>query len=642
MRSAAQYPHLLAEGKIGKMILRNRIVMPPMATNFAEKSGEVTERLIRYLERRAQGGVGLIIVEGAYISKEGKGFPGEVGGHRDELIPGLARLAKTVQQHGAKIALQLFHAGRQTRSETTGCPIVGPSAIPCPVVQQTPVALGRGQIAEIIRAFAQAARRAREAGFDAVEVHGAHGYLVHQFLSPLSNQRDDEYGGSKENRLRLAEEVVDAIREVVGPDFPILFRIDAEEFLEGGIDRLLAAYYCQTLAPRLEALHVTAGSYGSRAWIVQPYFHQPGILVPLAGEIKRKVKIPIIAVGRIHSPELAENVLAHGDADFIAIGRGLLADPDLPRKSQEGKVDEIMPCLSCYLGCTDRLRSNLDISCIVNPFVGKEHCRMAPLKGHPHCLIVGAGPAGMSAALMLAERGARVTLVEKRDQMGGQFLWATKVNFKQPFAKVIQLYGKRLEALGVNFLQREATADWVKDQKADYNILATGSLPYVPPIPGLISIKHMTFGEALEQGVKEDRVLILGGGATGCEIAEVLLSQGKKVILVEMLEQLASDLGNIRLPLLDRLRVMGLEAHTKTQVQEVRKDRILLLKDGKAESLEGIGCVILACGVIPNGPLKEELGRMGVETLLIGDCRKPQNGFWAIRAGFELGMALGG
>ncbi len=637
----SNYPHLMAEGKIGRMVLRNRIVMPPMVSNFAEKTGEVSERLIRYLERRARGGVGLIIVEGAYVSMEGKGFSAEVGSYDDRLIPGLSRLAKAVQGQGAKIALQLLHGGRQTRTEVTGLPIVAPSPIPCPVVQQVPAAPDKAHIARIVQDFAQAARRAREAGFDAVEVHGAHGYLIHQFLSPLSNQRTDEYGGSKENRVRFASEVLEEVRRTVGPDFPVILRIDAEEFLDGGIDLPLSIYYCQTLAPRLDALHVSGGSYGARGWIVQPYFNEPGLLAPLAGEIRRKVKIPIIAVGRLHSPEKAEEVLARGDADFIAIGRGLLADPDFPLKAKENRANEIMPCLSCCIGCTDRLRSNLDIACVVNPFLGKEYCKPPMLEGKPTCLIIGAGPAGMSAAVMLAERGAKVTLVEKKELMGGQFKWAAKVNFKQPFEKVIDLYRKRLEDLGVRLIRRDATAEWVKEQRADYTILATGSLPYVPSIPGGEGLKTITFGEALEEGVEEDRVLILGGGATGCEVAELLLSKGNKVVLVEVLEQLATDLGSTRLPLLDRLHKMGVESYTKTQVVEVRKDRVLLQREGKSFSVEGIECIIMACGVKPDGGLAKELEKAGVAFQAIGDCRKPQNGFWAVREGFELGMALG-
>ncbi len=640
MTVSSKYPHLMAEGRIGKLVLRNRIVMPPMATNFAEQSGEVTERLIRYLERRAQGGVGLIIAEGAYISKEGQGFSGEVGAHHDGLIPGLTRLAGTVREAGAKIALQLIHAGRQTRSAVTGCPIVGPSAIPCPAVRQVPVALSRDAICRIVDEFGQAARRAKEAGFDGVEIHGAHGYLLHQFLSPLSNQRKDEYGGSKENRVRFAHEVVQAVRKAAGPDFPILFRIDAEEFLEGGIDLALACYYCETLAPRVDALHVSAGSYGSRAWIVQPYFHEPGLLAPLAGEIKTKVSIPVIAVGRIHSPELAEKVLARGDADFIAVGRGLLADPDLPIKAREGREEEIMPCLSCYIGCIDRLKGDLDISCLVNPFLGREHCKPAPLKGRPRCLIIGAGPAGMSAAVMLAERGARVTLVEKRAEAGGQFLWAAKVNFKQPFKKVVDLYRERLEKLEVEWIRKDATPEWVREQKADHIILATGSVPSVPSLPGLGSIPYKTFGEALEQGVREERVLIVGGGATGCELAELLLSLGKKVVLVEMLEKLAGDMGNTGPLLLERLNKMGAESYTGARVEEIQKEQVSIRQNGNLFLLKGIEGLILACGVKPNNVLEKELRELGVAALAVGDCQEPRNGFWAIRAGFELGMAL--
>jgi NADPH-dependent 2,4-dienoyl-CoA reductase/sulfur reductase-like enzyme len=353
------------------------------------------------------------------------------------------------------------------------------------------------------------------------------------------------------------------------------------------------------------------------------------------------VKVPIIAVGRIHTPELAESVLGRGDADFIAIGRQLLADPDFPEKAEAGRTEDITPCLSCYIGCTDRLRKNLDISCLVNPLVGQEFCRPPRLTAHPQCLIVGAGPAGMSAALAIAERGARVTLVEEKSEVGGQFLWAAKVNFKQPFAKVIQVYKKRLHDLGVKLVTRKATAQWVMDQNTEFTILATGSVPAVPPIPGLEAIRHVTFGEALEKGIPEGKVLIVGGGATGCEVAELLLGQGKKVVLVEMLEQLAGDMGNARPLLLERLSAMGLEAHRKTVVEGIRKGEVLLRADGITRVMKGVECVILACGVVPNNQLECDLRKLGVAVITVGDCQKPQNGFWAIRAGFELGISLG-
>ncbi|MGA3115392.1 MAG: FAD-dependent oxidoreductase [Syntrophobacteraceae bacterium] len=414
------YPMLFTPGKIGTLTVRNRIVMPPIATNYASPSGEVTERLICFLEKRGRGGAGLIIVEGAYVSKDGKGFAGSLAIDEDNFIPKLGEFTRRIRATGAAVALQLIHSGRQTKTEITQLPIVAPSDLACPVVQQTPVPLNQAGIVRIVQDFSLAACRAKEAGFDAIEIQGAHGYLIHQFLSPLSNRRDDDYGGSGENRVRFAREILNKVRETVGEAFPVIFRIDAEEYIEGGIDLDLSCFYCEELSPYVNAVHVSAGSYASRAWIVQSYFNTPGLLAPLAGCIRSRIKKPVIAVGRIHTPQLAEEILERGDADFIAMGRALLADPDLPRKAQIGEARTIMPCLSCYLGCSDRLRANLDISCFVNPLVGQEYMTSPKLEGNPHCLIVGGGPAGFSAAIALSERGARITLIEKRDRLGGQ------------------------------------------------------------------------------------------------------------------------------------------------------------------------------------------------------------------------------
>ena len=635
------FPILLSPGKIGSLSIRNRIVMPPIATNYASLSGEATKQLTCYLEKRGWGGVGLIIVEGAYVSKEGKGFARSLGIDEDRFIPKLREMVKRIKATGASIALQLIHSGRQTKTDITNLPTVAPSAIACPVVQQTPVPLTHLEIGRIESDFARAACRAKEAGFDAVEVQGAHGYLIHQFLSPVSNQRDDDYGGSAQNRVRFAQEILMKIRESVGKAFPVILRIDAEEYVEGGIDLQLSSFYCEKLSPFVDAVHVSAGSYASREWIVQSYFNEPGLLAPLAGCIRKKIEKPVIAVGRIHKPQLAEEILQRGDADFIAMGRALLADAELPQKAQIGEPETIVPCLSCYQGCSDRLRANLDISCFVNPMVGKECIEMTSLKGKTYCLVIGGGPAGVSAAFTLSQRGAQVTIVERRERLGGQLLWAAKVNYKRSLEEAIQFYQERLKQGGVKLIRREATAEWIAQQKADFVILATGSVPFIPPIPGLAFIKSYDFGTAIDGGVLEKNVAVVGGGATGCDTAEIMMNQGKSVVIIEMLDQLAGDLGNIRPLFVERLNKIGLKIYTSTQIREIQENQILLQTKSDVWSLKGIEGVVIACGVTPNNSLEKQLHESGIATVSIGDCRQVKNGFWAMQAGFELGMSLG-
>jgi len=426
----------------------------------------------------------------------------------------------------------------------------------------------------------------------------------------------------------------------VGSHYPIIFRISAKEFLEGGIDLDLSTIYCKELSHRVDCLHVSAGCYGARQWIVQPYSHNPGLLVPLATHIKKSVKIPIITVGRIHSPEFAEEILSKGDADFIAMGRALLADPDLPLKIRDDCIGDILPCLSCYTGCSDRLRLGLDISCLVNPRLGRESVEPPQNKRKSTCVVCGGGPAGLSAALTMAKRGARVLLLEN-EALGGQFLLAARIPFKADFKKLIERYVAQLKNLGAEIIHETAALDLIKQLEPDHIVLATGSVPILPSIPGLGTKKHMTYIEAIKYGVQEHSVLIVGGGSTGCELAELLLTQGKIVTIVEMEANLARDMGNMAPILLDRLAQLKPTVFNNSQVAEIQKDGVFLRKKGSAQvELRGVECVILACGVRPDKTLEKDLRAAEMAFVSIGDCRKPRNGFWAIREGFETAMYL--
>lgn len=633
-----KFPYLFSEGNIGNITCRNRIVMPAMETNFAEETGEVNDRVVSYYERRAKGGVGLIIIEGACIAKEGKGFKNDIGIDGDHLIPGLKKLVNAVKRYGAKIAIQLLHAGRQTKSKITGLPIVAPSAIACSSIRDIPVALTKNKIIQIENQYADAARRAKESGFDSIEVHGAHGYLIHQFLSPLSNKRKDVYGGSKKGRLRFALEVLKKIRSAVGDDYPVIFRISAKEFIDGGIDLPLSTYYCKELNPWVQAIHVSSGAYGSETWMVQPYSHEPGLLVPFAGHIKKEIDIPVITVGRIHSPKLANKVIAEENADFIAIGRALIADPDLPVKAEKGDTGEIWNCLSCNIGCVDRLSLQYDAACLVNPWMGKESVITDKMDEAKICLICGGGPSGISAAVGLAERGAKVILAE-RNKIGGQLNLAARIPSKKHFTRLIERYIRRLEELGVEVVKLKANINFVKKVDPQLVVLATGSVPNILTLPGLNNIKHMTYVEAFDEEINENNIIIIGGGATGCELAEYLLNKGKTVTIVDKKKQLASELNSMRKILLAHLNKLALKIYTNTEVVQIKKSCIILKKN-RCEKilLKGVSCLIFACGVKPTNQLGKELTNAGIDFVSIGDCRKPQNAFWAIREGFETAL----
>ncbi|MFQ6067159.1 MAG: tRNA-dihydrouridine synthase, partial [bacterium] len=411
------YEMLFRPGKIGSLELKNRIVMPPMVTNYATREGAVTEQYKDYLRERAKGGVGLVIVEATYVHPWGKGFINNLGIDRDELIPGLRQLAEVVHDVGAKIAIQLYHAGRQTSSKTTGCQPIAPSPIPTPGEEEIPKEATIEEIREVVEAFGEGARRAKEAGFDAVEIHGTHGYIINEFLSPYSNKREDEYGKDFEGRLRLAWEVLQRIKEKAGSEFPVIYRINGDECVEGG----LTLEVTKRIAKRLQeagadAFHVTAGVGESNYNSVQPMAMPRGCKAHLAAGVKEVVSVPIINAGRINHPSIAEEILEQNKADFVAMGRALLCDPEMPNKSLSKNIEDIRICIACNQKCISELVGEEEgpIGCILNVRTGREaEFPIRRVDQKKKVLIVGAGPAGLEAARIAALRGHRVDLFEK-------------------------------------------------------------------------------------------------------------------------------------------------------------------------------------------------------------------------------------
>lgn len=624
---------------IGTMRLKNRMVMPPMVTNYAYEDGSVTGRLRAYHAERAKGGVGLIIVEASYVHQSGKGFRNQVGIYSDRLIPGLRSLVDTVHAHGAKIAIQLYHAGRQTKSSVTGCPIVAPSPIPDPTEPETPKELTKDEIAELVRAFGEAARRAKAAGFDAVEIHGAHGYLINEFLSPYSNKRTDEYGGPLENRMRFPLEVVRAVREAVGPEFPVMYRMSADEKVPGG----LTLEETKIVAKRLEqegidAIHVSAGVYESAVWIIQPMALPRACLADLAAGIKSVVKIPVIAVGRFNDPEVAERVLAEGKADLIAFGRALLADPDMPRKVVEGRLDEIRKCIGCCQGCIDELFQDHPITCTVNPRTGFEREFTFEKASRPRkVLVVGGGPAGMEAARAAALRGHHVTLWEKSGSLGGQLDLASSSPHKDEIASFKEFLVKELKRLGVKVvLNKEATPEAVKAERPDVLVVATGATPATLNV-AMQGEKIVTAWDVLSGKVRVgNKVAVIGGGLVGCETAEYLAEKGHEVTIVEMLPRIASDVGPlVGALLLDRLAKYGVKVITGAKVSSLEQDSVVVERDGNKETLSGFDSFVIAVGSRQNDALARQLEGVGIDYIVIGDAWKPRRITHAVYEGMR-------
>jgi 2,4-dienoyl-CoA reductase-like NADH-dependent reductase (Old Yellow Enzyme family)/thioredoxin reductase len=615
--------------KIANMELRNRMIMPPMVTNFAYEDGSVTDTFRAYHEARAKGGVGLIIVEASNVHPLGKGFPNEVAIFSDRFIPGLRSLIDVVHAHGAKIAIQLFHAGRQTTSRVTGHPPLAPSPITDPVTGELPRELTKEEIAGLVKDFGKAATRAKAAGFDAVEIHCAHGYLLCEFLSPHTNRRTDEYGGTLDNRMRFPVEILRAVRQAVGPDYPVLARISADEKMPGGI----TLEEGKTIAKRFEqegidAIHVSAGLYETASWVIQPLSRPRGCLVDLAEEVKSVVSIPVIAVGRINDPELAERILAEGKADLIAFGRALLADEDLPKKVTEGRTHEIRRCIACCQACIDELFAEHRIGCTVNARAGYElQFPMTKAPTSRKVLVVGGGPAGMEAARVSALRGHKVTLWEKTADLGGQLPLAAASPQKDEIGTFNDFQAKEMERLGIRVhLNKEATVEAIRAEKPDVVVVATGARPAAVDVPGADRKNVVESWDVLTGNAKVGKkVAVIGGGLVGCEVAEFLAEKGHEVTIVEMLPRIGADIGPLVGPLLfDRLEKHNVKIITGAKLTGIGERNISYEKDGKTETLGDFDSVVMAVGSTPEYSLANQLEGSGIDHYVIGDASSPR------------------
>jgi len=479
--------------RLGSMTLKNRMIMPPMVVRYASEDGFITDRTVNYYEARAKGGAGLIIQEATYVSPNGQILANEPGISDDKFISGLMRVTEAIHRHGAKAAVQLVHGGRTAFLRVPGGKRISASALAAPGYP-LPSEMTKSDIDEVINAFAQAACRAMRAGYDGVEVHAAHGYLVDQFISPASNKRTDAYGGSVDNRARLLTEVIGAIKEAAGRSFSVWCRLNGKEFgVEDG-ETLEDAKKVAQLAEQagVVAIHVSAA--GAASPIQYPtYRFSPGTIVDLAAGIKKAVHVPVIAVGRM-TPELGEKLIKEGKADLIAFGRALFADPEIPNKVCAGKVEDIRPCILCFR-CRDGLRSpsEIGVRCGVNAQTGREGVLGITQAEKPKkVLVVGGGPSGMEAARVAAIRGNKVTLWEKSDKLGGQLIPAAAAPYKDRIGALPQYYAGALKDSRVRVvLNREATATKIKKLKPDAVIMATGVKSIMPQIPGLDKARHV-------------------------------------------------------------------------------------------------------------------------------------------------------
>jgi 2,4-dienoyl-CoA reductase-like NADH-dependent reductase (Old Yellow Enzyme family)/thioredoxin reductase len=620
---------LLSPITIKNTQIPNRAVMPPMGTALGHRGGEVSEALLAYMKRQADSGAGLLISEITAVHPTGIVTPAQLGAWDDQFIPGLKKLAQVMHSGGGKAAMQLHHAGRESYYLLKKGRAIGPSASPSLVYGQAAMEMTLAQIEEIIAAFGAAAARAQEAGFDAVEIHGAHGYLLTQFLSAISNHRTDGYGGAFADRARFVVEVVRSVRKSVGSDFPVLLRISAEEFIKGGytIDDVL------TIMPPLKAagmdvLHASIGTHGSPAGITSaPPEYPTGFNVWRAEKIKAAAAIPVIAVGRFNDPRAANEIIASGTADFVAFGRQHLCDPDYLKKAKAGRYEEIRLCIACNQGCIEReMYEGKSIRCAINPETGQELIYpQVPAKEPKKVWIIGSGPAGLTAAFEAKRLGHEVTLFEKETQAGGNILYACKAPHKEIYLDWIQWLARQVEKSGVIIrTSRPVTEEMLATEKPEAVILAIGGEKIVPPIAGIdqphVHDAWQILGESTRPG---KNALVIGGGLIGMETACFLASNGASVTLIEQLPSTPVPKATSHGYSLHKyLREKNCLLRFGCTLKSIHPDSVTLVSNGQEERATGFDQIVIAVGMRPRNDLKETLKQSGIRHTVVGDALK--------------------
>ncbi|MBI2857914.1 MAG: FAD-dependent oxidoreductase [Chloroflexi bacterium] len=648
-----KFSNLMKPGQIAGTTIKNRIVMSPLGTTLWGMNSEATDRTIDHYEARAKGGVGLITVSFAIINCPPVYNP--MMAVMDDHFLRLAsqyRLVEAIHSHGTKAALQLMHLGRQGKEMTPDLQRVSSSDCTCIWLGQKPYpparALTEEEIHQVVEAYAESALNARRVGYDMVELHGAHGYLINSFISPFLNHRSDQWGGTLENRMRFPVAIIQRIKEVVGRDFPVGVRISGDEFVEGGVTIAESPAVARSLEQAgADYLHVSSGIYES--------LHKSNDIARLPEgwksyiweAVKKAVTIPTIAAGGNRTPGFCESILAEGKADFIALGRQLFADPEWANKVAEGRADEIRRCFSC-MECLGIIEERaLDTRCSINVAVGREKqfgdIQQAAIK--KKVVVVGAGPAGMEAARIAAMRGHQVRLYDRNHRLGGLLLLASVPPGKEKLRWFIEYQEVQLERLGVTvFLGTKVTADFLAQQPLDAVVVATGSQPIVPRIPGLDSNHAVIAWDVLRdsRGFQGGRFAVCGGGMVGVETAELLADAGNQVTIVEMLEDIAGDMESLnRKGLIDAIAEKGVQVLTSHKVVQAGPTGVWVEANGNGRREFLDGCrVVIAVGSVPETSLGLELAQAGVEVHTAGDCRKPRNIMAAVYEGALAGMKL--
>ena len=641
------FPNMFSPINIGTVTVPNRFVVPPMGNNFANTDGSMSERSAAYYEARAKGGFGLITIESTVVYKQAKGGPRKPCLFSDEVVPSFKRVADACHAYGAKVSIQLQHAGPEGNSKLTGYPLKAASAIAPSAGREIPEAMPTEEVYRLIECYGDAARRAQLAGIDMVEVHCAHGYLVSTFISARTNKRTDEFGGCFENRMRLPRLIIENIRKKTGGNMPILCRINARDEGDGGVDvhdaAAIAAYLEQVCG--VDAIHVTRSIHIHDEFMWAPNITHGGFNAELGAEIKRAVSVPVILVGRFTEPQYAELLVKQGRADLIAFGRQSIADPELPNKARNGQLEKLTPCIACLLGCVPNMLQGRPITCAMNPCVGRE-AELKPAEVRKNVVVIGGGPGGMYAARFCALRGHSVTLLEKDAELGGHFLVASYPPGKGEISGAIRSFIVNCREAGVDIRTgTEATPELVASLKPDAIIIATGSVPLRLPIPGLDSCGCSTAEDVLTgKADTGKRVLVVGGGMVGCECVEFLTEREHIVDMVEMKPVIGEDI----VPEARKYIMANLEKHKVTQrvnarVKQFYADGVDFTDTvtGEDAAMRGYDSVVLAMGYRSNNTLEEQLKDLAPQVIVIGEARQaPGNSMEATGDALNAALAI--
>jgi 2,4-dienoyl-CoA reductase-like NADH-dependent reductase (Old Yellow Enzyme family)/thioredoxin reductase len=629
---------------IKNLSLNNRIVMPALASFMIGNDGSISDATVEHYRRRAAGGPAMVIMEACAVSPEGVVSSHQAVIYDDRFIDGLSKIARAMKEEGSVPAIQIHHGGRQTSAKVINRKPLAPSPLPCPAIRGEVEPLTIEGIQQLVQKFGDAAQRAYQAGFELIEIHGAHGYLVNQFLSQFSNIREDKYGGDIAGRTRFAREIVEEVRKRVGSEFPISFKISAEEYVDRGLTTEQSIKILEILVQAgVDIVQVSAGNDVTPEWICQPMFMAKACLVESASQVKRALDVPVMAVGRINDPLLANEIIEQDKADLVCIGRGLLADPEMPNKAREGRLDEIRTCIACNT-CMQSIFKRGRIECLVNPMLGREkEMAFIPTDNPKKVMVIGGGPGGLNVAWVAAKRGHSVHVYEKRSELGGQLIPGSIPGHKAELRSLIRFQKKQAELFGVQcHLNHEVRVEDIQTIQPDVVVLATGSLPALPSVEGIDNDIVLTYEDVLNEGSPAYKnVVVIGGGPTGLELALHLAEYDCATTVVEMLPKIGSGLEAMtKKIILNLLKKHNVTILTDTRLLKIEENGVVIANKDHQEQFIKTEKVVIAIGTRPDTRLYDKIKSLGYTIFQVGDCLEPRNAKEAIYESALLGRRI--